>query len=119
MFTSYWTLLILPIGVGSFQGDFEHQGSFDLLTLVDNLRENSGTDPRDKVYALLNVAMDEPNIKVDYRLSPSEVYATAAKWSVTRHENLSVLSLVEKEDMPDLTSWVPDLRGRDYLNFMH
>jgi hypothetical protein len=52
-----------------------------LFPLLDSLRLRQATDPRDKVFALLNVACDARNsdLKVDYRKSHAEVYAMTAR----------------------------------------
>ena len=53
-----------------------------LFPLLDSLRLRQATDPRDKVFALLNVAYDakHSNLKVNYRKSHAEVYTMTAKW---------------------------------------
>lgn len=92
-----------------------------LFPLLDSLRFREATDPRDKVFALLNVAIDakDSDLKANYRKSPTEVYATTAKWLLRTSTRLDFLSLVEKKDKPDLISWVPDFRYRDPWNFLH
>jgi hypothetical protein len=52
-----------------------------LFPLLESLRIRQATDPRDKVFALLNVANDakDSNLKPDYTKSPTEVYALTAK----------------------------------------
>jgi hypothetical protein len=92
-----------------------------LLPLLDNLRNRQATDPRDKVFALLNIACDAKNsdLKADYRKSLAEVYALTAKWLLRTQRSLAFLSLVEKKDKPDLVSWVPDFRYKDEWNFLH
>lgn len=92
-----------------------------LIALLHELRKRQATDPRDKVYALLNVAIDvfSNDLRPDYHLSHLEVYAMTCKWLLARYRNLAFLSLVEKKDKPDLVSWVPDFRSKDDFNFMH
>lgn len=92
-----------------------------LFPLLDGLRNRQATDPRDKVFALLNVACDakHSDLKADYRKSHAEVYAMTAKWLLITQKNLAFLSLVEKKDKPDLISWVPDFRYKDFMNFLH
>jgi hypothetical protein len=49
-----------------------------LLPLLDSMRIRNATDPRDKVFALLNIACDvggDSDLKADYGLSHAEVYA--------------------------------------------
>jgi hypothetical protein len=92
-----------------------------LFPLLDSLRLRQATDPRDKVFALLNVAYDakESNLKADYCKSHAEVYAMTAKWLLRTQKRLDFLSLVEKKDKLDLISWVPDFRYKDPWNFLH
>jgi hypothetical protein len=92
-----------------------------LFPLLDGLRNRQATDPRDKVFALLNVACDakHSDLKADYRKSHAEVYAMTAKWLLRTQKSLAFLSLVEKKDKPDLISWVPDFRYKDFMNFLH
>jgi len=92
-----------------------------LLPLFDSFRDRQATDPRDKVFALLNVASDTKNsdLKADYHKPHAEVYALTAKWLLRTQKSLAFLSLVEKKDKPDLISWVPDFRYKDSMNFLH
>jgi len=99
----------------------DSQTFLSLFPLLDNLRLRQATDPRDKVFALLNVACDakHSDLKVDYRKSHAEVYSMTAKWLLRTQKSLAFLSLVEKKDKPDLISWVPDFRYKDNWNFLH
>jgi len=92
-----------------------------LFPLLDSMRTRNSTDPRDKVFALLNIACDVSGsrLEADYSKSHAEVYAMTAKWLLQRTKSLAFLSLVEKKDKPDLISWVPDFRYKDQLNFFH
>jgi hypothetical protein len=92
-----------------------------LCPLLDSLRLRQATDPRDKVFALLNVACDAKysDLKADYRKSHAEVYAMTVKWLLRTQKRLDFLSLVERKDKPDLISWVPDFRYKDSWNFLH
>ena len=92
-----------------------------LFPLLDGMRNRLATDPRDKVFALLNIACDVKgsDLKADYRKSHAEVYAMTAKWLLRREKGLAFLSLVEKKDKPDLISWIPDFRYKDTMNFLH
>lgn len=99
----------------------QHQVLGGLLPLLHDLRNRQATDPRDKVFALLNVAYDSKNsdLKADYRKSHVEVYAMTVKWFLRTQKSLAFLSLVEKKDKPDLISWIPDFRFKDEFNFLH
>jgi hypothetical protein len=89
--------------------------------LFKDLRYRNATDPRDKVFALLNVASDAKDsvLKPDYEKSHAEVHATTAKWLLKPQKSLAFLTLVGKKDKPDLISWTPDFRYKDHLNFLH
>jgi hypothetical protein len=69
-----------------------------LLPLLDSLRLRQATDPRDKIFALLNVAYDAKpsDLKPDYCKSHAEVYAMTAKWLLRTQKRLDFLSLVER-----------------------
>jgi hypothetical protein len=99
----------------------EKENFLSLFPLLDSMRPRIATYPRDKVFALLNVACDvkDTDLKADYGKSHAEVYAMTAKWLLRRTKSLAFLSLVEKKDKPDLISWVPDFRYKDYMNFLH
>lgn len=99
----------------------DNQLFLGLLPLLNSLRLHQATDPRDKVFALLNVAYDakHSDLKPDYRKSHAEAYAMTAKWLLRTQKRLDFLSLVEKKDKPDLISWVPDFRYKDPWNFLH
>jgi hypothetical protein len=92
-----------------------------LLPLLDSLRNRQSSDPRDKVFALLNIAQDVKSspLKVDYDKSLADVYIMTARWLLQTQRKLSFLSMVEKKDKPDLISWVPDFRYKDAWNFLH
>jgi hypothetical protein len=99
----------------------EKEDFLSLFPLLDSMRARIATDPRDKVFALLNVACDvkDTDLRADYGKSHAEVYAMTAKWLLRRTKSLGFLSFVEKKDKPDLISWVPDFRYKDFLNFLH
>lgn len=94
-----------------------------LPALLSGLRDYHATDPRDKVFALLNVATDitgaHGDIQPDYSQPLLEVYASTVKWIISTYKNLSYLGMIETKDKPDLVSWIPDFRVRDPLNFTH
>lgn len=94
--------------------------NLSLVALLQGLRNYQATDPRDKVFALLNVTSDKDCPLVpDYHQAPVEVFATCVKWIRKKQGKLAFLALVEKKDKPDLVSWVPDFRAAEPLNFTH
>lgn len=85
------------------------------LTL-DNLLDKSGqskaTDPRDKVFALPNIASDalSMNLLADYNMTLEEVYITVARLIVALEGDLAILGFADNTawEQNSLPSWVPD-----------
>ena len=113
-----------PFGLGSSQThpflliDGRHKrrdNSFPysrkLLTLLRRRRRCEATDPRDKVYALLNVASDKERIAMfpDYAATREETYIRVARAIIKSDETLELLHCVGADRLDrDLPSWVPD-----------
>jgi hypothetical protein len=68
------------------------------------------TDPRDKVYGLLGLAVGDEigMVEPDYTSSLEEVFYAAALGSIKRNKNLDVLSYLVGERSDQLPSFVPD-----------
>lgn len=87
-----------------------------LIELLQDSRFCLATDPRDKVYSLLNMLQIDPtkdefahHLTVDYSLPVTEVYVRAARYSIETENSLEVLCYKEGvSNIPDLPSWVPD-----------
>ena len=82
-----------------------------LLQFLNDTRQCKSTDPRDKVFALLNMSTerDEPALAPNYALSPKEVFMSAARFFITRDKNLDVLCHAQAAPSAyDVPSWVPD-----------
>ena len=85
-----------------------------LLDLLQVFRGQLATDPRDKVYAVLNLSTSPAvsSIPLDYTLSTAQVYTNAAQALISsdipRAWNLDVLSAVHPFQTPGRPSWVPD-----------
>jgi hypothetical protein len=81
-----------------------------LLDLLKLSHPFKATDPRDKVYSLLGLAVDrdELGLEVDYTCTTEELYITVASTLFATHGNLDLLydNLGEKSLL--LPSWVPD-----------
>lgn len=82
-----------------------------LSLLVRHLRDLIASDPRDKVYSMLNFATDicGSGIKPDYTKTVRQTYTELVLWSVGTYQCLDVLG----DCHPSLTddaapSWVPD-----------
>ncbi|KAF8856097.1 HET-domain-containing protein [Acephala macrosclerotiorum] len=75
-------------------------------------------DPRDKVYALLNMRMKEERdiiIKPDYSKSVQCVYQDVVVRHIEERQDLAMLSLCDLKNLMDGTpSWVPDF-SRDFF----
>jgi hypothetical protein len=88
----------------------------DLLDLAQLFRSYAATDPRDKIYALLNLAMTfetdrvASRIEVDYTISASDLFLETARRITSGPEPLGLLRSVDASPprLPGLPSWVPD-----------
>lgn len=103
---------------------FEQKRSFLSLTaLLRDMRARKATDPRDKVYGLLGIALgqSESRIRQDYTKDWPEVYTNTTNSLLAHDKNLSILKLVEVKARMEtqIPSWVPDLRSYDHLNFLY
>jgi len=95
-------------------------GESDLFSLLLSSWYFQETDPRDKVYALLdmtntptrNQGQDRPpnSIVVDYKKTVSEVYQDVTKYLINHHNLLHVLLnfTIQKDYSLGLPSWTPD-----------
>lgn len=83
-----------------------HSSLLELLSIMSESAQ--ATDPRDKIYGLLGLAPDAPElaIKVDYRRSVHEVFTDTAK-ALLQRDFTDVLSWC-RFPKPGLPSWVPD-----------
>lgn len=88
--------------------------SRSLMDLLQNFRRQLASDPRDKVYAVLNLSTSPAvsSIPVDYTLTTAEVYRNAARSmifaDIAEERNLDVLCAVHPIQTPQWPSWVPD-----------
>ncbi|MCJ1460161.1 hypothetical protein MMC28_010540 [Mycoblastus sanguinarius] len=90
-----------------------------LLHLVESFWANEATDLRDKVYALLGLAVDEHSESIipNYESSVSLVYAESVRDIITREGNLQVLSYSSGPSVHGeiaIPSWAPDWRSTAY-----
>ena len=83
-----------------------HSSLLELLSVMS--KSAQATDPRDKIYGLLGLAPDGPElaIKVDYGRTVDQVFTDAAR-ALLQHDFTDVLSWC-RFPKPGLPSWVPD-----------
>lgn len=89
-----------------------------LLTVLSTFRHCGSSDPRDKVFAFLNVAAKvnpqlfrTEEIPIDYASSARDTYIKTAKFIIEHDEGLEIISHVAGNGVstiPNLPSWVPD-----------
>jgi hypothetical protein len=102
------------LGIPGFR--FERR-KLHLLSVLSDFRELEATDPRDKIFAFLNLAEDGLGLQPDYNADVKEVFIRATKTMIQKRigSHLAVLSHVQ--DFSDtriqgLPSWVPDFSAR-------
>ena len=86
------------------------KGRFNLLGLLQFSHIFQATDPRDKVYSLLNLANDRQDLALpfDYSCTPEDLYIFVARRILETSPNLNILySNLNKKSL-NLPSWVPD-----------
>lgn len=95
------------------------QSVLPLHVLTVRLRHSTASDPRDKIYAMLNFATDIPEqeIKPDYTKTAKQTYTELVLWSISKYQSLDVLgdcrSTLTGSTGP---SWVPDWGQIDGTN---
>jgi hypothetical protein len=81
----------------------------DLMLLMECLRQTKCEDPRDKLYAALGMSANGLGIQVSYALSTEDIYTDLACLSISRSQNLNILSYCSSNPgLVNLPSWVPD-----------
>ncbi|KAK4460580.1 heterokaryon incompatibility protein-domain-containing protein [Cladorrhinum samala] len=94
----------------------ELEASISLLHLLCRYRQFDSTDPRDKVFALLNLTDDaltkDPRVAPDYHKTKTEVYTDVAVAIMEHEKNLDILRVPRQPGTEGfasgLPSWVPD-----------
>jgi len=90
----------------------------DVLSIMKQTSSSQATDPRDKIYALLGLAIKKfESLKPDYGKSIAEVYIDFTKMSLSEDGSriLSMAGMGTPSDSPlDLPSWVPDFRSSSF-----
>ncbi|PMD46045.1 HET-domain-containing protein [Hyaloscypha variabilis F] len=91
--------------------EFSVASNLILLSLMS--KSAQATNPRDKIYGLLGLAPDAPElaIEVDYGRKVDQVFTDTAK-ALLQHNFTDVLSWCRFPKLqPDLPSWVPDFNA--------
>ena len=96
--------------IQSYQHRRTHGYSNSLHKMLVSNRKASASDPRDKIYALLQLSHErrEADLRPDYTLSVERVYTQLATTWINRVQPLACLGsagLVRDHALP---SWVPD-----------
>ena len=81
-----------------------------LYVMLVKTRQASATDPRDKLYAILELSQErfELDLRPDYRQDVEEVYTRLARTFITRSRSLYCLGSAGLYRNPNIPSWVPD-----------
>lgn len=87
-----------------------------LQLLLQACHPLASTDPRDKIYALFNIAKDKERLRItpDYGLTIADVYTDAAARILQSDRHLDLLSSVFSKKSISLPSWVPDWTSNSY-----
>ncbi|KAI8713807.1 HET domain-containing protein [Fusarium sp. LHS14.1] len=88
-----------------------------LLSVLSHFRDLEATDPRDKVFAFLNLAEDNLGLVPNYSVEVRDVYIQAARAMINKRmaSELAVLSRLQDSSdtrIQGLPSWVPDFSAR-------
>jgi hypothetical protein len=81
-----------------------------IIYWISLFASREGTDPRDKVYGLLGLAVGDEigMVEPDYTSSLDEVFYAAALGSIKSNMNLDVLSYLVGKRSDQMPSFVPD-----------
>lgn len=85
-----------------------------LLSQLSHYRHRDCKDPRDRIFALLNLSMDTVGeLQPDYTKSVVETFTTATRAVIKVHKNLDILFLCTGalEGFAGLPSWVPNFHA--------
>jgi hypothetical protein len=93
-------------------------GKRPLLALVENVRDTTATDPRDKVYSMLNFALErnpgDPELRPDYSQTLRQTYTRLALWHIKKYQCVDVFGHCGQTNclVNHTPSWVPDWTQR-------
>lgn len=91
-----------------------------LQRLLPRMRYCDVTDPKDKVFSLLGIALDAESLpKLDYHMSKEQVYTKIAIWWIEFYGTLELLSHADDPEASEaptkvkpMASWIPDWSRR-------
>ncbi|RSL55851.1 hypothetical protein CEP53_006965 [Fusarium sp. AF-6] len=88
-----------------------------LLYVLSYFRDLEATDPRDKIFAFLNLAEDDLGLVPDYSAEVRDVFIQAARAMVNKRMGSKLAVLSHLQDSSDtriqgLPSWIPDFSAR-------
>lgn len=88
-----------------------------LLSVLSHFRDLEATDPRDKIFAFLNLAEDGLGLVPNYSAEVRDVFIQAAKAMINKRKGSILAVLSHLQDSSDtriqgLPSWVPDFSAR-------
>ncbi|KAH7138761.1 heterokaryon incompatibility protein-domain-containing protein [Dendryphion nanum] len=95
-----------------------------LIDMVHETRVFQCSDPRDRIYAIINVTTEKSPAKrglpVDYSFDVGEVYRRFVVWDIMENHSLSTLSIISDKTKTDfgLPSWVPDFSNANHKYFL-
>lgn len=94
-----------------------HRRPLRLLTALELSRDALASDPRDKIYGLLDLALDGPKLipQPDYTISKSLLYRSLVRSYVALYNDIEILCHAgnTKSD-PDIPTWTPDWSDSNY-----
>ncbi|KAF5605706.1 heterokaryon incompatibility (het-6OR allele) [Fusarium pseudocircinatum] len=102
------------LGITGFR--FERR-KLHLLSVLSDFRELEATDPRDKIFAFLNLAEDGLELQPDYSADVKDIFIQATKTMIDKRIGSQLAVLSHVQDLSDtriqgLPSWVPDFSAR-------
>ncbi|KAH7244927.1 heterokaryon incompatibility protein-domain-containing protein [Fusarium solani] len=88
-----------------------------LLSVLSHFRDLEATDPRDKIFAFLNLAEDKLGLVPNYSADVRDVFIQAARAMINKRMGSILAVLSHLQDSSDtriqgLPSWVPDFSAR-------
>ncbi|KAE9365790.1 hypothetical protein N431DRAFT_562510 [Stipitochalara longipes BDJ] len=114
--------IILDYGTFSLAPSYLRQSPWIDNSILQTLYKTGlavSSDPRDKIYAILNLANDGAKLvpRPDYKLSAAEVFTQLVSRIIQTTNRLDVLSLASPTVYPrilgdELPTWVPDFSQR-------